>query len=197
MGKYQKTKYPGIFKYVGSNGESYGIDYYAGGKKHREIIGSLLGEAQKKLSEKKNKKGPFLSMAVLKKKTFEDLAKEYEGKFKNDSYFQKTRKYYLATLKDHFGAMRLREIGTLELDTFKTQRKNTPTRYKRERSGIAVNRELETLSHMFNKAMEWGWMEVNPFTRFKESPFYKEENNRVRYLEEDESKRLFLTADIK
>ena len=50
MGKYLKTKYPGIFKYAGSNGESYGIDYYAGGKKHREIVGPLLGEAQKKLA---------------------------------------------------------------------------------------------------------------------------------------------------
>ena len=41
MGTYLKTKYPGIFKYVGRNGESYGIDYYAGGKKHREIVGPL------------------------------------------------------------------------------------------------------------------------------------------------------------
>jgi integrase len=44
---------------------------------------------------------------------------------------------------------------------------------------------------MFNKALEWGWMEVNPFTLFRESPFYKEENNRVRYLEKDEFKKLF------
>ena len=42
MGIYQKTKYPGIFKYSGKNGEAYGIDYYAAGKKHREIVGPLL-----------------------------------------------------------------------------------------------------------------------------------------------------------
>ncbi len=45
MGVYQKTRYPGIFRYVGKNRTVYGIDYYSGGKKCREIIGSLLEEA--------------------------------------------------------------------------------------------------------------------------------------------------------
>lgn len=52
MGEYQKTIYPGIFKYIGKKGTVYGIDYYAGGKKHREIVGELLGEAKKKLEER-------------------------------------------------------------------------------------------------------------------------------------------------
>ncbi len=42
-GRYEKTKYPGIFKYIGKNGEKYGIDYYSAGEKCREIIGPLLG----------------------------------------------------------------------------------------------------------------------------------------------------------
>ena len=53
MGEYVKTRYPGIFQYVGKNGTAYGISYRTGGKKHREIIGPLLGEAQEKLAEKK------------------------------------------------------------------------------------------------------------------------------------------------
>ena len=51
MGKYEKTKYPGVFRYTGRCGISYGIDYYADGKKHREMVGSLLGEARSKLEE--------------------------------------------------------------------------------------------------------------------------------------------------
>jgi hypothetical protein len=54
MGEYLKTRYPGIFQYVGRNGTVYGIDYYAGGKKHREIIGCLLTEAREKLEERRN-----------------------------------------------------------------------------------------------------------------------------------------------
>lgn len=68
MGEYLKTRYPGIFQYVGKNGTAYGISYRAGGKKHREIIGPLLGEAQEKLAEKKamGKKGIVLSASEKK-----------------------------------------------------------------------------------------------------------------------------------
>lgn len=186
---------------MGSKGEVYGIDYYAGGKKHREIVGPRLGEAQKKLSERKARKGQPLSLVSLKRKTFQDLAEEYEKKFENDPYFQKTRKYYLKTLKEHFGPMRLMDIGILELETYKTERKNTKTKHGKERSGIAVNRELETLNHMFNKALLWGWMEINPFTKFKDQSgkdtFFYPENGRLRYLEEDEMKKLLEALDKK
>ena len=63
MGQYPKTRYPGVFQYVGPNGMAHGIDYRIGGKRHREIIGSLLSEAQEKLAEKKKqaKKGMVIS----------------------------------------------------------------------------------------------------------------------------------------
>lgn len=38
---------------MGNNGESYGIDYYAGGKKHPETVGPLLTEAREKLAERR------------------------------------------------------------------------------------------------------------------------------------------------
>ena len=50
MGQYLKAPCPGIFQYVGKNGMAYRTSYRAGGKKHREIIGPLLGEAQEKLA---------------------------------------------------------------------------------------------------------------------------------------------------
>ncbi len=67
--KEGKTRYPGIFQYLGSNSTAYGIDYRVGGRKHREIIGSLLGEAQEKLAEKKKlaKKGTVLSASEKRK----------------------------------------------------------------------------------------------------------------------------------
>ena len=201
MGKYQKTKYPGIFKYIGIKGEVFGIDYYAAGKKHREIVGLRLGEAQKKLQERRDKKGRPISLVALKRKTLQDLADEYERKYEKDPYFQKTRRYYLQNLTEHFGPMRLREIGTLELESYKAKLKNTPTQHGKERSGTAVNRELETLNHMFNKAILWGWMEVNPFSKFKDAngkdTFFYHEEPRLRYLEEDELKRLLKALDEK
>lgn len=47
MAKYQKTNHPSILKYFGKKGPVYVIDYYASGKRHREKVSSLLGEAQK------------------------------------------------------------------------------------------------------------------------------------------------------
>lgn len=46
MGNYERTKYPGIFKYEGKGGIVYGIDFYAGGKHHREITGPRLTAAR-------------------------------------------------------------------------------------------------------------------------------------------------------
>jgi len=50
-----------------------------------------------------------------------------------------------------------------------------------------VNRRLACLKTMFNKAIEWGKLEFNPMKRVK---LLKENNQRIRYLEKDEIKRL-------
>jgi len=196
MGKYVKTRYPGIFKYIGKHGEKYGIDYYSGGKKCREIIGPLLSEAQEEL-QKKRAGGNYQSLASKRKITFKQLAEKYEEMQKGETYFEKTRKYYIKIIKDFFKEKRLYQISPLDVETYRKQRKETPTRAKKPRSEVAVNRELETLRHVFNKAVEWGMMEKNPFDKFREPILFKEDENRVRYLTEDEIKRLFAVLDKK
>ena len=198
MGVYQTTRYPGIFQYVGKNGTGYGIDYRAGGKKHREIIGPLLGEAKDKLAERRNqaKNGIYLSLSQRRKISLGQLKEEYEKVQKGESYFEKARKYYLKTIEDFFGSGRkLYQITPLDIEKFKVSRKETKTQHGKERSDISVNRELETFRHMLNKAVEWGWLEKNPFDRFKKpdgksSLFYQENNDRTRYLNEDEIRKL-------
>jgi integrase len=197
MGTYEKTRYPGIFKYKGRHGEKYGIDYYSGGKKIREIIGPLLSEAQEKLAEKRAMAGNGSPVVNRKKITFDQLAEKYEEIQKGEPYFEKTRKYYVEILKGNFKGRRLYQITPLDVETFKKQRKDTPTRAKKERSEVAVNRELETLRHVFNKGVEWGMMEKNPFDKFREPIFFKEDENRVRYLTEDEINRLMAVLDAK
>jgi len=193
MGQYLKTRYPGIFQYVGKNGTAYGIDYYAGGKKHREIVGPLLGEAQEKLAEKKAlaKKGVIVSVSQKRKITLKELKEKYGEIQKGERYFEKTRKYYLKPILEFFGeAKQLYRITPLDIEEFKKKRKETPTRWRRVRSDIAVNRELETLRHMLNKGVQWGMLNENPFDRFKDHILFEEKNDRIRYLTEDEIKRL-------
>ncbi len=74
MGEYQKTICPGIFKYIGKNETVYGIDYYTGGKKRREIIVELLGNAKQKLKERQDQ--TRLVIMIEKKNTFGKLVQE-------------------------------------------------------------------------------------------------------------------------
>ena len=136
-------------------------------------------------------------MSSKKKITFEQLAEKYEEMQKGETYFDKTRKYYIPIIKTFFGEKRLYQISPLDVETYKKQRKETPTRARKPRSEVAVNRELETLRHMFNKAVEWGMMEKNPFDKFREPILFKEDENRVRYLTEDEIKKLFAVLEEK
>lgn len=97
MGEYLKTRYPGIFQYVGKNGAAYGISYRSGGKFHREIISPLLGEAQEKLAEikKQVKRGTVLSVSEKRKITFRDLAQKYSELQFGKPCSKDNRKYLL------------------------------------------------------------------------------------------------------
>lgn len=138
-----------------------------------------------------------MSLAARRKFTFDQLAKEYEEKQKGETYFDKTRKYYVPIIKAFFGNKRLYQISPLDVESYKKRRKETPTRAKKPRSDVAVNREIETLRHIFNKAVDWGMMEKNPFDKFRDPILFKEDENRVRYLTEDEIKRLFAVLEEK
>jgi integrase len=198
MGQYLKTRYPGIFQYVGKNGTAYGISYRTGGIKHREIIGLLLGEAQEKLAEKKAmvKKGTVLSASEKRKITFEKLKEKYCELQKGERHFEVSKKHFVNAVSDFFRDKRLFQITPWDIEQFKKQRKETPVRGGKIRSDVSVNRELEVLRHMLNKAVEWGMLDQNPFTRFKDPIFFEERNDRVRFLEEDEIKRLLNVSPL-
>jgi len=202
MGQYLKTRYPGIFQYVGPNGAAYGIDYRAGGKKHREIIGPLLGEAQKKLHERKELAGKGIVMK--KKKTFRQLAQEFSKLKTGNPSYERSQKYSIGyfdqnkewrdmSLTARFGDWKLSQITSHEIEKFRQERKESPVN-GRERKGVSVNRELHLLNHMLNKAIEWGYLDYNPFNRFKnaegKTSIYYEEIGRERFLTKDEILRL-------
>ena len=98
-----------------------------------------------------------------------------------------------------FGDRKVFQITPHDIEQFKKERKeahvNGKGGHEKERSNVSVNRELEVLRQLLNKAIEWGWLDENPFNRFKtpdgKSSFFFEENNqRVRFLEEDEITKL-------
>ena len=57
------------------------------------------------------------------------------------------------------------------------------------RKDSTVNREMSCLHHIFSKAVEWEMIEQSPFDKGK-SLILKENNQRLRFLPEDEIENL-------
>lgn len=77
----------------------------------------------------------------------------------------------------YFGMMGLERITTSELERYKKQRREQGMR------PATINRELAVISHLFNKALEWKWIQARPGKINR----LAEENVRITYLTEDQS----------
>ena len=75
-------------------------------------------------------------------------------------------------LKPFFGDQRLDSITTFTVDRYKKRRAEASA------TKATINRELATLSHLFNKAVEWKWLRAVPCKIAKE----KEGRGRIRRI---------------
>jgi len=117
--------------------------------------------------------------------TFNTLADRYVENYRGQKCFSRLKYYLVDEYRAVFGDRRLSEIGYLDLETYRNRRKATPTRSGKPRTDATVNRELSTLRHMLNKAVEWGMLENNPFNKGSRL-MLKENNHRLRFLTEAE-----------
>jgi hypothetical protein len=62
---------------------------------------------------------------------------------------------YAAVLKDYFKGKALCEISPFLIEKFKHERIKTPTKNGTPRAHASVNREFETLSRLFNLAIDF------------------------------------------
>jgi integrase len=127
----------------------------------------------------------------VKKETqtiFNDLLNLYEQNFKTQRSY-KTKIFIIQELRKEFGARKLSQITYKDLETWRNQRKATPTRSGGVRSDGSVNLEAAVFSHILAKAVEWELLERNPFKRGKRL-MYRLNNQRDRYLSEAEIERL-------
>ncbi|HET9529548.1 MAG TPA: site-specific integrase, partial [Blastocatellia bacterium] len=97
--------------------------------------------------------------------------------------------YYIEVFKRFFKKKTFAEISSMLIEKFKSERRKTQTKAKKTRRSASVNREIECLSSIFSMAMR------APYRLVRENPCrevtkLKEENERNRYLTEDEEKRL-------
>jgi integrase len=186
-------------------GKKYYIDYYdPNGKRHREVAGSKLEDAVSRKEEIREqiRKGKYFAERKKYTTTFDELVKKYKEIFKDQKCFERAKKFALRSIEKHFSGKLLSQITPYDIESYKRLRKETSitvTRKKgdicvnvdtgRRRSDATVNRELACLSHLFSKAVEWEMMEESPFRKMRRL-FFKENNQRTRFLTEEEIKSL-------
>ena len=138
--------------------------------KRLECFGAAYGSAQRQT--------PKLSEFV--DKTYMTWAKTNKKSWRDDELI-------CNVIKAHFKGKRLADISPMDVESFKKVRHETPTRHEEARSPATVNRELTILSRVMALAVDAGHISENPCRRVRR---FKEDNARVRFLDEDEESRL-------
>jgi integrase len=165
------------------------IDYYANGRRKREKIGPSKSLAETVLKKRKVEiaENKFLDIKKEQKIKFEEFADEYiEIHCKpNNKSWRKSDLPNLNGLKKYFAGKYLYEITPRDIEQYRAERiKNV--------SKLTVNRVLNTLSSMYNRAIEWGKATVNPVSKVK---LFKVPEKRFRYLEKEEINKLLMAID--
>ena len=164
------------------------VDFTAGGKRVRQFGGYTKEQARntlaklriEKLDEKLGYKKPEIEDVPFEK--FADEFLELYSKQNKRSW--KSDETSLVHLKEFFKGQTLRDIGPEKVERYKAKR-------KAEVSPATVNRELACLKTLFNKAVGWDKIEINPLRSVTK---FRENNARERILSAAEAQRLIENA---
>ena len=164
------------------------IDFCFKGKRIRQVGGYTKEQARntlaklriEKLDEKLGFKKPAsedLPFATFANEFLETYCKQNKKSWRNDQQ-------YLEKFKKYFKGDTLRSIGPEKVERYKAER-------KAEVTPSTVNRSLACLKTLFNKAVEWGRLDVSPVRNVKK---FKEPKGRERILSPEEIRRLIANA---
>jgi len=181
-------------------GKHWQIDYYDPNDKRVRQVFELKKEAEAGLEKRRTliRENPKRYLEVQKEKEylFEELLCRYQDAYENQIAFKTGKRFFIIPWLMYFEEKLLSQITPYNLEMYRNIRKKTPISWKndKQRTDAAVNRELSALRHMFNKGVEWRMMQSSPFSKVRKL-FYKENNNRLRYLSKEEIDRLLEVLD--
>ncbi len=173
----------------------YLVRYRWQGKQTRVVVGKhpvftpvqARDDAKKILAGLVHGVDPGAKEVELKKHTLESFVEEeysawVEANHKDGKGTVKRLKYFV----EEFGDTSLEDIDQRTIEQWRT------ARIKAGRALATINRDISVLKSMFTTAIEWGHLSANPLTKLKPA---KLDNGRVRYLSDDEEKRLLAALD--
>jgi len=156
----------------------YYLDYRVNGRRIREVVGSnrRLAESVWHKREIEIVENKFLDRRKDAKIKFKDFAQTYlENHAKVNKRSWKCDKHYIERWTEYFQDKSLAEIDSMDIEKYKAKR------LAEKASPAYINRELACLKCIFNKAVHWKkFYQPNPMKGVK---LFKENNQRVRYLE--------------
>lgn len=171
------------------------VRYRWNGKQTRVVIGRspILTPAQARDDARKILAGlihgvnPGAKELAVKKHTLKSFVEEeysswVEANHKDGKGTIKRVKYFVREYGDYC----LEEIDQRMIEQWRM------TRIKAGRALATINRDISVLKSMFTKAIEWGHLSANPLAKLKPA---KLDNGRVRYLGDDEEKRMLAALD--
>ncbi len=114
--------------------------------------------------------------------SFRELADHYLVWAERQRSFS-SKRVFIKQLVEVFGNCPLRRFSIRVVEEWQTERmtRNKPA---------TVNRVLETLKHMFTKAVDWEMVEEDALKKIRKVKHLPENNRRLRYLSKDECRAL-------
>lgn len=176
-----------IYQRAGKKGLIWYLDYLADGRRVRKRIGTgkrlaklALADVQVKLERKE------LGFAS-KDRGLEDFIREYltyaKGNKSRQSYERDT--FIVKNFTAYIKVRKLAAVTPAMLEAYKVHRRENGAK------ASTVNRELNTIKAMFNKATAWGAIARDPAKSVKK---FRESRRQVRYLSKAEIKSLLKAA---
>lgn len=187
-----------IKKRTGTAGKtSYLVEIRLKGQPHQRATFDKLTDAKRWAAQVETaiKEGRHFKTAEAKKHTLADLVDRYIDKVliptkPGQIIHQKPQ---LLWFKERIGYLALADVTTAALIQCRDDLQAETTHQGKTRGPATTNRYFAALGHAFTVAVnEWEWLEANPVSRMKKQ---KESDGRVRYLEEDELKRLLAACE--
>jgi integrase len=171
-------------------GRHWYIDYYVKGVRKRKKIGPSKQVADLALAQVKVKiaKGEYLGIYEDKKLTFRQFAPEYlaySQANKSPTSYGRDLVAINRWLTPYFGERYLFHVTAAEAERYKQARLEAV-------KPSTVNKELNCLKAVLNKAVSWGYLKEHPLRGLKG---LKEPPGRLRYLTPEETTRLLEACD--
>jgi integrase len=173
---------------IRKRGKGYQIDYFdpTGNRVRKSFRKKKDAEAELGKRVSLIAEGRYLDVKKEYKTMLKDVLTKYKENHQHQASFKTGKGYYLENFREYFGeSTLLANIRYMNLETYRNHLRQKITKNKTIRADASVNREMSCLHHIFTKAFEWEMIEQNPFDKGK-SLILKENNQRLRFLNEDE-----------